>query len=74
MNELLRTYSGVWGVTQVHGPDAYHQVAELAAAVAAHPDRRHIVDALLTARPGEVYDALSSRSLDELRTLYCEAR
>lgn len=74
LNELLRTYSGVWGVTLVHGPDAYHQVAELAAAVAAHPDRRHIVDALLTARPGEVYDALSSRSLDELRTLYCEAR
>ena len=74
LNELIRTYSGVWGVTRVHGPDTFGHVARLAATVAAHPDRRQLIEALLTARPGEIYDALSSRSQDELQALYCEAR
>jgi MoaA/NifB/PqqE/SkfB family radical SAM enzyme len=74
LNELLRTYSGVWGVTRVHGADAFSHVGEFATSVAAHPDRHPIIEALLAARPGEIYEALRSRSLDELRALYCEVR
>jgi MoaA/NifB/PqqE/SkfB family radical SAM enzyme len=72
LNELIRTYSGVGGVLQVHGLDIFDKVAGFSATVAAHPDRRRLIADLVTARPGEVYDMLRTQSLEELRARYCE--
>jgi len=66
LNELVRTYSGVWGVIQVHDAAVFERIAELAAKIAERDDRHQVITDALNAPPRDVYDLLSSRSVDEL--------
>jgi MoaA/NifB/PqqE/SkfB family radical SAM enzyme len=69
LNELLRTYSGVWGVIKPHDLDAFENVERFATAFAGLPDRNGVLEELLDVPPGELYDALLSRSPEELINL-----
>ena len=73
LNELIRTYSGVWGVIQPHGPEIFEKVEQFATTLAARPDKRAIITDLLNAPPAELYDVLVSRSPEQLAELFCGA-
>ncbi len=72
-NELIRTYSGVWGVMQVHDEGVFDRVKKLSATVAAHPDSHRVITDLLSTPPGELYDALASGAVEDVTALYCAA-
>lgn len=62
LNELMRTYSGVAGVspTDVHGGDVFAWIAEFSADLASHKDQQQVITSLLNATPSEVYHLLAS--------------
>lgn len=60
LNELVRTYSGVWGVTRVHDEKVFERIDRFAATLAAHPDRLQVIEGLLNAVPGQIYDLLAA--------------
>lgn len=64
--ELVRTYSGVWGVRKVHDRSIFETIREVAAAVAGRPDRQAVVQAMLAAAPGDLYRWLSDLPGDEV--------
>jgi len=66
LSELMRTYSGVWGVSRVHDRAAFERIERFAAAVAAHPDRQRIIADVLDAPPGEVYEVLAFGSPESI--------
>jgi MoaA/NifB/PqqE/SkfB family radical SAM enzyme len=67
LNELIRTYSGVGGVTDVHGGDVFEWIQQFSAALSSHEDQQRVITNLLHATPGEVYEILaSSHSSDQV--------
>ena len=76
LNEVIRTYSGVWGVTdvEVHETTIFESIEEFSSGLATHPDRHRIITELLAAPPGELYEMLSTQSVEEVTDLYCSAR
>ena len=65
LSELIRTYSGVWGVRRVHDVGIFETVEKFAIQVAARPDRHEIIGEVLDALPREVYEIFSSRSCED---------
>ncbi|HET6923114.1 MAG TPA: radical SAM protein [Anaeromyxobacteraceae bacterium] len=68
--ELMRTYSGVWGVSRVHDRAAFDRIDRFATAVAAHPDRSRIVADVLDASPAELYQALAFGSAEAIYSMF----
>lgn len=69
LNELMRTYSGVGGVspTAVHDGEVFAWIEQFSATLASHADQRRVITNLLHATPAEVYDVLaSSQSAEEI--------
>lgn len=69
LNELMRTYSGVAGVspTEVHDGDIFARIAQFSADLAADKHQDQVISNLLDATPGEIYGLLaSSRSAGEI--------
>ncbi len=65
LNELMRTYSGVAGVSpsDVHSGDIFAWIEQFSAKLASHESQRQVIDNLLQATPGDVYETLApSRS------------
>ena len=62
LNELMRTYSGVGGVspTDVHDGDVFAWIEQFSATLASHVDQQRVITNLLNATPGEVYEVLAS--------------
>lgn len=65
LNELVRTYSGVWGVTEVHDEKVFERIERFASSLSAHPERGQIIDGVLSAVPGQVYAVLASSAQDD---------
>lgn len=62
LNELMRTYSGVGGVspTDVHDGDVFAWIEQFSATLASHVDQQRVITNLLNTTPGEVYEVLAS--------------
>ena len=60
LNELVRTYSGVGGVSHVHDGDVFEWIQQLSVALSSHKDQQRVITNLLHATPGEVYELLAS--------------
>jgi hypothetical protein len=65
LSELIRTYSGVWGVRRVHDVGIFETVEKFAIQVSTRPDRHEIIGEVLDAPPREVYEIFSTRSGEE---------
>jgi hypothetical protein len=74
LNELIRTYSGVWGVVRPHDTEIFGRVETFAAALAATPRSTDTIRELLGTPPGDVYNALLSHSQQELMDLFAGKR
>ena len=61
LNELMRTYSGVAGVspTDVHVSDVFAWIDQFSANLASHENQQLVIDNLFNATPGEVYKTLA---------------
>ncbi|MEH6515140.1 MAG: radical SAM protein [Halioglobus sp.] len=70
LSELIRTYSSLWGVLEIHATSVFDTVERLAELVAEHPDTHRIVSELLNSRPGELYDSLSSQSAENVMNTF----
>ena len=70
LSELIRTYSGVWGVRRVHDVGIFEIVEKFATLVAARPDRYEIIAEIFDAPPREVYDIFSSGSSDDAIAIF----
>lgn len=69
LNELMRTYSGVWGVSpsDVHVGDVFYWIEQFSATMSSENGPRQGIINILNAPPGEVYDLLaSSQSAEEV--------
>ena len=60
LNELVRTYSGVGGVSHVHDGNVFEWIQQLSVALSSHKDQQLVITNLLHATPGEVYELLAS--------------
>jgi MoaA/NifB/PqqE/SkfB family radical SAM enzyme len=74
LKELVRTYSGVWGVLEVHDAAVYERIDAIAAQIGPLADTRGIVAGVLDRPPGQVYRDLSTRSADELSAAFRTAQ
>jgi hypothetical protein len=69
LNELMRTYSGVWGVSpsDVHVGDVFDWIEQFSVALSSRADQHQVIIKIVNAPPGDVYDLLaSSRSSEEV--------
>jgi hypothetical protein len=69
LNELMRTYSGVWGVSpsDVHVGDVFDWIEQFSVALSSRADQQQIINNIVNAPPGDLYDLLaSSRSSEEV--------
>jgi hypothetical protein len=65
LKELIRTYSGVWGVVSAHDTDVFRRIDELVTSEAANIDNW---DRLLRLPPRTVYEAIGlTASVDAMR-------
>ena len=65
LNELIRTYSGVGGVIDVHHGDAFGWIQQFSATLSSHQDQQMVIANLLKATPGDVYELLASSHSSE---------
>jgi molybdenum cofactor biosynthesis enzyme MoaA len=72
LSELVRTYSGVWGVREVHSVEVFDSIETLATAVAGRSDADRVIEALLSAAPRDLYELLSSQSADAVLGFFAE--
>jgi hypothetical protein len=69
LNELMRTYSGVWGVSpsDVHVGDVFDWIEQFSVALSSRADQQQVINNIVSAPPGDLYDLLaSSRSSEEV--------
>ena len=69
LNELMRTYSGVAGVSpvDVHDGDIFAWIEQFSAELANHSGQESVINNLLQATPGDVYETLApSRSASDV--------
>lgn len=64
LSELVRVYSSVWGVRQVHATSIFETIGEFSTALLARSDRLRVIDQLLDSPPRDVYDLLASESAE----------
>jgi MoaA/NifB/PqqE/SkfB family radical SAM enzyme len=70
LNELVRTYSGVGGVSDVHHGDVFAWIEQFSASLASHEHQIAVITNLLNATPGDVYEVLAaSRSAGDVTEL-----
>ena len=52
LNEVIRTYSGLWGLrdVEVHDISIFEKIDQFSGGLAAHPDREGIITELLAVR------------------------
>ncbi len=65
LNELIRTYSGVWGVVEVHEDDVFVKVGTIASSLVAGSKSESVIEQLLDAPMGGMYQTLSTRPAEE---------
>ena len=65
LSELIRTYSGVWGVRRVHDVSIFETVEKFATLVATRPDRHAIIAEVFDAPLRDVYETFSSSSSED---------
>jgi molybdenum cofactor biosynthesis enzyme MoaA len=66
LSEVMRTYSGVWGVVDIHNEEVFDKIAVASRTVAASPHRSEAIDTLLTTAPAVIYEALRTQSADQM--------
>jgi hypothetical protein len=65
LKELIRTYSGVWGVTRVHGHEVFGRIDELVEGV---EERRQSWDWVMGLPPKSIYEGIAfAPSVDDMR-------
>lgn len=71
--ELIRTYSGVWGVRKVHDVSIFETVDAFSDAVAARTDPGPLVRNVLDTPPRALYELLMSGSAEEALGVFARA-
>lgn len=55
LNDLMRTYSGVWGVHEVHDEQTFTRIGEFCTWLGDVPDARRVVAEIVDTPPSELY-------------------
>ena len=69
LNEVVRTYSGIWGVMKPHDVEIFEHIEGFSTELAGHDDARAVIAGLVQAPPRELYDAMLTESGAELSGL-----